>query len=619
MASEKVDEKALKRAPSLDDEKLSHEYDDPNGIVEGSEGVTHHELATLRLVSDSMPYTSWLVVFVEFAERWSYYGTANVYNNYIRAPLPRFSTTGAVAPQDRAGGVAGALGRGQQASFALRTFNSFFVYVTPILGGIIADTLWGRYKTIMVFSLVCLAGHIILVGSATPSSIANGPLSLGLLVVSILVIGVGAGCIKANVSPMIAEQYTGKLRKKTLASGETVIVSPDITIQSLYLWFYAAINFGASGAISAAFLARDHGYWVAYLVPTLIFVLVPGVLLVGRKYYVVTPPRGSILLETFRVIGMALAPAWSINPVQTIRNIKKDDFWDPAKPSSYAADKVPAKITWDDEFVGEVMRTVNACGVFLFFPFFWLCYSQIDGNLGTTAAGMTLNGTPNDLVVNLNPISIIVLIPLFDKIIYPFLRRRGIDFTPIKRIYAGFLVAGLAMVYASVLQSYIHKRSPCHDGEPSACMTEDDQQNPADINVWVVAGPYILVGIAEIFASITSLEYAFTKAPKRMKGVVMSFAQLQTAVASAINFALTAVNTEPKFVWLYGSFAVVAWIVGTIFFFVFRSLDRREHELNAIGKGARRGFAGESAEATTAVITATGQVKETQPTTNEKS
>jgi POT family proton-dependent oligopeptide transporter len=174
---------------------------------------------------------------------------------------------------------------------------------------------------------------------------------------------------------------------------------------------------------------------------------------------------------------------------------------------------------------------------------------------------------------NLNPISIIILIPIFDKIIYPFLRRRGIDFTPIKRIYAGFLVAGLAMVYASVLQSYINKRSPCHDGEPSACMNPDETQNPADINVWVVSGPYILVGIAEIFASITSLEYAFTKAPKRMKGVVMSFAQLQTAIASAINFALTAVNTEPKFVWLYGSFAVVAWIVGTIFFFVYVSLS----------------------------------------------
>lgn len=529
-----------------------------------------------------------------------------MYNNYIRAPLPRFSTTGAVAKADRDFGVAGALGKGQPTSFSLRTFNSFFVYVTPLLGGVIADTMWGRYKTILVFSLVCLAGHVILVGSASPSALQNGNVSLGLLALSILVIGVGAGCIKANVSPMVAEQYTGLMHKKTLESGEVVIVSPEVTIQSTYLWFYAAINFGSTGAISASFLARDQGYWIAYLIPTLIFVLVPFVLVLGKRFYVVTPPRGSILLETFRVIGFALKPALSFNPIKSVKLMHRPEFWDPAKPSYYEDGKVPAKITWDDEFVGEVHRTVSACGVFLFFPFFWLCYSQIDGNLGTTAAGMTLHGTPNDLIQNLNPISIIVMIPIFDTLIYPFLRRRGINFSPIKRITAGFFVAGLAMVYASVLQSYIDKTSPCHGTEfaPSECEldhgTDLARPNPSPLNVWIVSGPYILVGMAEIFASITSLEYAFTKAPSRMKSVVMSFSQLQTAVASAINFALTAVNTEPKFTWLYGSFAVVSWIVGFIFFFTFRELDRKEIELNALGKNQdRQGFAGEAPEDTT--------------------
>jgi POT family proton-dependent oligopeptide transporter len=35
------------------------------------------------------------------------------------------------------------------------------------------------------------------------------------------------------------------------------------------------------------------------------------------------------------------------------------------------------------------------------------------------------------------------MIPIFERLIYPFLRSRGINFTPIKRITAGFLVAGL--------------------------------------------------------------------------------------------------------------------------------------------------------------------------------
>ncbi|KAG6830127.1 hypothetical protein H0H87_009097 [Tephrocybe sp. NHM501043] len=600
-------EKGLARAVADKSEKASIASGEPDAssIVDGSEGVTEHELATLRHVADRLPFTAWLVVIVEFAERWSYYGTTNIYNNYIQFPLPPGSTNGAVPSALRGGDdVAGALNQGQQKSFALRTFNTFFVYCTPWIGGILADTLWGRYKTIMIFSLVCLAGHIILVASSTPAALQHENTSLGLLALSIVIMGLGAGCIKANVSPMIAEQYTGKLRKETLPSGEVVIKSPTVTVQSVYLWFYAAINFGSAGAISASFLARDNGYWAAFLVPTCIFALVPIVLLIGRKHYVVTPPRGSILLETIRVIGYALGPKWALNPFTTYRNTRSEDFWDTAKPSYYHERQVPKKITWDDEFVGEVARTIGACKVFLFFPIFWLCYSQIDGNLGTVAAGMTLNGTPNDLIQNLNPISIIIMVPIFDYIIYPFLRRKGINFTPIKRIFTGFLVAGLAMTYASVLQSYLVKTSPCRGGEldsqPAAC-TIDKKHSPSPLNVWIVSGPYILVGMAEIFASITSLEYAFTKAPKRMRSVVMAFSQFQTALSSALNFALTAVNIEQKFVWLFASFAITAWITGTIFFFTFRDLDRREAELNAIGQGERHGFVDEDPTMTTGV------------------
>lgn len=211
---------------------------------------------------------------------------------------------------------------------------------------------------------------------------------------------------------------------------------------------------------------------------------------------------------------------------------------------------------------------------------------------------MTLNGTPNDLIQNLNPIAIIVLIPIFDYVIYPFLRKHGINFTPIKRISAGFIVAGLAMLYAAVLQKYIYQTSPCHDNLPSECTTKDalELPLPSPLNVWIVSGPYILVGIAEIFASITSLEYAFTKAPVRMKSVVMAFSQFQVALSSAINFALTAVNVEDRFTWLFGSFGVTAWIIGIIFFITFRNLDRQEVELNAIGKGDRAGFADETVE-----------------------
>ncbi|KAJ6587316.1 POT family-domain-containing protein [Mycena sp. CBHHK59/15] len=288
-----------------------------------------------------------------------------------------------------------------------------------------------------------------------------------------------------------------------------------------------AINLGSTGAISAS------------------------------KYYVVTPPRGSILLETFRVIGLCLAARWSWNPIATWRNIRSSGFWDPAKPS----------ITWDDEFVGEVHRTVEACKVFLFFPIYWLCYSQIDGNLGTVAAGMKLNGTPNDLIKNLDPISIVIMVPIFKRVIYPFLRKMRINFSPIKRITAGFVVAGLGG--HGMLEKYLYDRSPCSNHQPSACTSADGEPDVAPLNVWIVAGPYILVAISEIFASITSLEYAYTKAPKRMKSVVAAFSALQTALASALNFALTAVNVEQRFEWLFASFAITAIVFAGFFYWTY--------------------------------------------------
>jgi proton-dependent oligopeptide transporter, POT family len=64
-----VDEKvAVDRAPSLD-EKYSVDSHDPNRLMEGSEGVTHHEFETLRHVADRFPVATWMIVVVEFAER----------------------------------------------------------------------------------------------------------------------------------------------------------------------------------------------------------------------------------------------------------------------------------------------------------------------------------------------------------------------------------------------------------------------------------------------------------------------------------------------------------------------------------------------------------------------
>merc|ERR1711939_558222 len=124
---------------------------------------------------------------------------------------------------------------------------------------------------------------------------------------------------------------------------------------------------------------------------------------------------------------------------------------------------------------------------------YWLAYGQMTGNLTSQAAVMELNGVPNDIIQNLNPISIVIFIPLMDFFIYPALRK-----APIKRIALGFGLASLAMVAACVTQVYIYRLSPCgtHASDP-------DCPGPAPINVWVQTVPYVLIGFSEIMASIT--------------------------------------------------------------------------------------------------------------------
>jgi proton-dependent oligopeptide transporter, POT family len=86
-----------------------------------------------------------------------------------------------------------------------------------------------------------------------------------------------------------------------------------------------------------------------------------------------------------------------------------------------------------------------------------LAYNQLTNNLIAQASTMSTHGVPNDLLSNLDPIALIIVIPICDKIIYPFLRRRNINFSPIRRITLGFFTGSAAMIWAAVLQHYIYK------------------------------------------------------------------------------------------------------------------------------------------------------------------
>ena len=93
--------------------------------------------------------------------------------------------------------------------------------------------------------------------SAIPGVI-EGKAAIGVFSLSLVIMGIGTGGFKSNISPLIAEQYTRtKLFVITTKSGERVIVDPSLTTASLYMWFYLFINIGALvGQISMAYAEK---------------------------------------------------------------------------------------------------------------------------------------------------------------------------------------------------------------------------------------------------------------------------------------------------------------------------------------------------------------------------
>jgi len=515
------------------------------------------------------------------AERFSYYGSTAVWTNFIQQPLPKGSVTGAGKS-----GQSGALGKGQQVATGLTTFNSFWSYVTPLLGAYIADTYLGRYKTIMISIAVCLVGHVLLIVTAIPPVIVHPNGSLACLVVAMIVMGLGTGGFKSNLSPLIAEQQRSlKPFVRVAKNGERVVVDPAMTTARIYMWFYFFINVGALiGPVGMTYGEKYIGYWFAYMLPTAVYLCCPLVLYFGRNRYHHSPPEGSVLAQSLRLWRHASKGRWSLNPVTTWRNLRADDFWESAKPSKLTIEQRPRWMTFDDKWVDEVRRGFKACQVFVWYPIYWLPYNQIINNLTSQAAVMTTNGVPNDVINNLDPFAILILIPLHDLLIYPALNRFGFRVTPIRKITLGFLVGSMAMIWAAVVQHYIYKTSPC-GYYAAGNLPSGDPCPVSPLNVWIQTGSYVLIAASEIYASITGLEYAFTKAPKNMKSLVMGVFLFTSAISSAIGEAFVTISLDPLLVWNYGVMAVLAFFGGILFWATFYQLDQEEDELNRLDVG----------------------------------
>jgi POT family proton-dependent oligopeptide transporter len=190
---------------------------------------------------------------------------------------------------------------------------------------------------------------------------------------------------------------------------------------------------------------------------------------------------------------------------------------------------------------------------------------------------------PNDLMQNFDPISILVFIPILDRVVYPILRKLRIELKPIARITIGFALSSLCLAYAAIVQHIIYRSGPCYES-PGACPAGMDGKTPLPnhVHIAVQTPAYVFIGLAEIFISVTGLEYAYTKAPPSMKSFVQSLYLFTSAIGSAMSEALVPATGDPAIMWMYTGVSIAAITTSVIFWFTFNHYDKEEEKMNEL-------------------------------------
>jgi proton-dependent oligopeptide transporter, POT family len=376
-------------------------------------------------------------------------------------------------------------------------------YLTPLLGGWIADRFLGRYRTILFISFAYLAGHAVLAAWETREGLAAG---LGLL-------ALGAGGIKPCVSAFVGEQ-----------------IPPDrkVLLERIYGWFYVIINVGSASAKALIPKLLDvRGPAIAFGIPGVLFLASILVFWAGRRRYVRVAPTGPNPHGFLRVVRRA---------VKRLGTGKPGEHW-----LDGARDRHPA------EAVEGARAVFRILGVFAAVTIFWTLFDQKASSWVAQSREMVLalgdwRIGPAQMQV-LNPILILVLIPLFNWAVFPVLERRGVALTPLRKMTAGMFFTVLSFAAAAVVQTLLDAGTAVHV-------------------LWQVP-QYVLLTVGEILVSVTGLEFSFTQAPRPMRSAIMSFWYLTIAAGNLLTALVTELVplTGATYFWFFAALMLAAAVV----------------------------------------------------------
>ena len=171
------------------------------------------------------PKGLYILFFAEMWERFSYYG--------MRALLIFYLTKHFLFTDGQAYGIYGAY--------------TTLVYITPVIGGLIADRYLGQRKAILVGAILLVLGHMgmAIEGAPVTDPAFRDATILNIFYLSLALIIAGTGFLKANISAIVGELY-----EKT-----------DIRRDSAFTLFYVGINLGAAGgSLIAGYIGETYGW-----------------------------------------------------------------------------------------------------------------------------------------------------------------------------------------------------------------------------------------------------------------------------------------------------------------------------------------------------------------------
>jgi POT family proton-dependent oligopeptide transporter len=397
----------------------------------------------------------------EACERFSYYGMLGILELYLKNRMQM----------------------GADGATQVTHLFATAVYFLPLLGGWVADRYWGRYRTILSISLFYCLGHATL-------AIFEG--SRAGLFAGLALLAIGAGGIKPCVSAFVGDQFGP---------------NQDRVLRKVYGWFYWAINLGAAFGFFVIPLVRNKsGYGWAFGVPGIFMGLATLIFWLGSKQYVRQPPQRADRGAGFwTVVWFALRHRGERKIGQRFLDVALARF-------------SPEEVQCARAVVGILM-------VFLTVPMFWALFNQVNTTWVLQGNKMTpfyvLDG---ETMQSAGSVLVMIWVPILTLVVYPWLERRGILPTPLRRMSAGMVLGAVSFVICGYIQSRM--------------------DHGATLSVAWQLIPYIVLEAGEVMLSATALEFAFSQSPERMKSIVMSFWLMTMSVGHFLVAVFTNLNSN---------------------------------------------------------------------------